>query len=68
MFKWIPLSDDGALLRTLFPLLLLAGLVGWLLYRRFSDEPGKLATTDFILALLWGVLAARIVDYLAPTT
>ncbi|MCX7020902.1 MAG: prolipoprotein diacylglyceryl transferase [bacterium] len=64
MFKWIPLFGGVVLMRTLFAVLLLAGLLGWLLYRKFSDGPWRRATADYLMALLIGLAAARVVEYL----
>jgi hypothetical protein len=64
MLYWIPLFGGEVLMRTLFAALLLAGLLGWLLYRVFSGGPWRRATGDYLLALLVGLAAARVVEYL----
>jgi hypothetical protein len=64
MFRWIPLFGGGVLMRTLFAVLLAAGLLGWLLYRKFSGGPWRRATADYLRALLVGLVAARAVEYI----
>jgi len=64
MLNWIPLFGGRVLMRTLFAVLLLAGLLGWLLYRKFSGGPWRRATADYLWALVIGLAAARVVEYL----
>jgi len=64
MFRWIPLFGGGVLMRTLFAVLLFSGLLGWFLYGKFSGGPWRRATADYLRALLVGLVAARVVEYL----
>jgi hypothetical protein len=64
VFKWIPLFDGEVLLRTLFVVLLVCGLAGWLLFKKISGGPWRPATVDYLWALLVGLAAARAVEYL----
>ncbi|HUT97970.1 MAG TPA: prolipoprotein diacylglyceryl transferase family protein [bacterium] len=64
MFKWIPLFGGEVLMRTLFAALLLAGLLGWFLYGKFSGGSWRRATTDYLRALVVGLAAARAVEYI----
>ncbi|HDR06018.1 MAG TPA: hypothetical protein ENN88_00110, partial [Candidatus Coatesbacteria bacterium] len=62
MPDWIPLF--GGQLRTLFVVLLLAGLSGWLFYKKIFGAPWRRAAADYLLALLIGLAAARACEYL----
>lgn len=62
MLPHLPLF--GGYLRTVYLFFIAAGLLGWLLFRRYSPLEGPAANLRYLWALIWGLLAARAGDYL----
>ena len=54
----------GGYLRTVYLFFIAAGLLGWLLFRRYAPLDRPTADRRYFWALLWGLLAARVGDYL----
>lgn len=62
MYPRLPIFGGG--LRLVYLFLIAAGLLAWRLFRDYAPLDSRTANRRFLEALLWGLAAARIVEYL----